>query len=79
MNKIISTQDRAFMAIVRPSGCGKTELIFKFKMLSGNSFYPKFNQIIFSYREMQRIYIKMEQKLGVIFKKYVNLEFLNNL
>ena len=28
---------------------------------------------------MQQIYIKMEQKLGVIFKKYANLEFLNNL
>ena len=28
---------------------------------------------------MQQIYVKMEQKLGVIFKKYANLEFLNNL
>ena len=28
---------------------------------------------------MQQIHIKMEQKLGVIFKKYANLEFLNNL
>ena len=77
MNKIISTQDRVFMAVVGPSGCGKTELIFK--MLSGNSFYPKLNHIIFLYREMQQIYVKMKQKLGVIFKKYANLEFLNNL
>ena len=45
MNKIISTQDRVFMAVVGPSGCGKTELIFK--MLIGNIFYPKFNNIIF--------------------------------
>ena len=45
MNKIISTQDRVFMAVVGPTGCGKTELIFK--MLSGNTFYPKFNHIIF--------------------------------
>ena len=29
MNKIISTQDRVFMAVVGPSGCGKTELIFR--------------------------------------------------
>ena len=29
MNKIGSTQDRAFMAVVGPSGCGKTESIFK--------------------------------------------------
>ena len=39
MNKIISMQDRVFMASVAPSGCGKTELIFK--MLSGNTFLPK--------------------------------------
>ena len=45
MNKIISTQDRVFMAVVGPSGCGKTELIFK--MLRENTFYPKFNNIIF--------------------------------
>ena len=51
MNKIISTQGRVFMAVVGPSGCGKTELIFK--MLIGNTFYPKFNNIIFLYREMQ--------------------------
>ena len=77
MNKIISTQDRVFMAVVGPSGCGKTELIFK--MLIGNTFYPKFNNIIFLYREMQQIYIKMEKTLGVTFKKYANLEFLNSL
>ena len=33
------------MAFVGPSGCGKTVLIFK--MLIGNTFYPKFNHIIF--------------------------------
>ena len=54
------------MAVVGPSGCGKTELIFK--MLSGNTFYPKFNNIKLLYREMQQIYIKMEQKHGVISK-----------
>ena len=53
MNKIISTQDRVFMAVVGPSGCGNTELIFK--MLIGNTFYPKFNNIISLYREMQQI------------------------
>ena len=77
MNKVISTQDRVFMAVVEPSGCGKTELIFK--MLSGNTFYPKFNNIIFLYREMQQIYIKMEKTIGVTFKKYANLKFLNSL
>ena len=61
INKITSTQDRVFKAVVRPSGCGKTELIFK--MLSGNTFYPKFNQNMFLLQEMQQIYVKMEQIL----------------
>ena len=69
MNQIISTQDR--VVVVRPSGCGKTELIFK--LLIENTFYPKFNNIIFLYREMQQIYIKIEKTLGVTFNKYVNL------
>ena len=77
MNKIISTQDRVFMAIVGPSGCGKTDLIFK--MPNGNTFYPNFNNVIFLYREMQQIYIKMEKGLGVRFNKYANLDFLNSL
>ena len=77
MNKMIFTQDSVFMAVVVPSGCGKTELIFK--MLSRNTFYPKYNNIIFLYREMQQIYTKMEKTLGVMFKKYANLEFLNSL
>ena len=36
MNKIISTEDRVFIAVVGPTGWGKTELIFK--TLSGNIF-----------------------------------------
>ena len=65
------------MAVLRPSGCGKTELVFK--MLSGNTFYPKFKNIKFLYREVQQIYIKMEKTLGVTFKKYASLEFLISL
>ena len=55
----------------------QTELIFK--MLIGSMFYPKFNNIIFLYREMQQIYIKMEKTHGVTFKKCANLEFMNSL
>ena len=64
------------MAVEGPSGCGKTELIFK--MLIGSTFYPKFNNFIILYREMQQIYIKMEKTLGVTFKKYANIVFLNS-
>ena len=45
MNKIISTQDRVFMAVVGPLGCGKTELIFK--MLIGNTFYQNLTTLFF--------------------------------
>ena len=77
MSKIFPTQDWVFMAVVEPSSCGKTELIFK--MLSGNTLYQKLKNIIFSYGEMQQIYIKMEKTLGDTFKIYAKLEFLNIL
>ena len=54
MIKIISTQDRVFMAVVGPSGCGKTELLFK--MRSGNTFFPKFNKIFFDTEESNKFY-----------------------
>ena len=76
MNKFLSRQDRFFMTAVEPSGCGKTELYFK--MLRGNSFYPKFNHIIFLYRKSNKYTSKLS-KVGVIFKKYAYLELLNNL
>ena len=65
------------MAVLGPSCCGKTDLIFK--MLIGNTFYPKINNTILLYRETQRIYIKMEKTLGVTFKKYAKLEILKSL
>ena len=64
MKKVIFTQD---MAVVGHSGCRKLELIFK--SFFGNAFYPKFSHIKFLIREMQQVFIKMEQKLGVILKK----------
>ena len=77
MNKIIPTEDRIFMAVVGPSGCGKTDLIFK--MLQGKTFFPKFDNVILLYREMQPIYVTFEQKLGVNFKKFVDLKFTQNI
>ena len=77
MNKIIPTEDRIFMAVVGPSGCGKTDLIFK--MLQGKTFFPKFDNVILLYREMQPIYVMFEQKLGVNLKKFVDLKFTQNI
>ena len=76
MNKIISTIDRIFMAVVGPSGCGKTNLIFR--IIAGNTFYPKFKSVIFLYHEMQPIYSQIEQHSNIVFKKFTNLEFLKN-
>ena len=54
MNKVISTKDRLFMAVVGPSGSGKTDLILK--MLTSNTFYPKFASIIYFYQHEQPKY-----------------------
>ena len=77
MNNNGSMQDWVFVAVVGPPGCGKTISIFK--ILSGNTFYTKLNNIKFLYRQMQQIHIKREQKFVVFFKKYASLDFLINL
>ena len=77
MNKIIPTEDRIFMAVVGPSSCGKTDLIFK--MLQGKTFFPKFDKVILLYREMQPINVTFDQKLGVNLKKFVDLKFTQNI
>ena len=64
------------MAVVGPSGCGKTNLIFR--IIAGNTFYPKFKSVIFLYHEMQPIYSQIEQHSNIAFKKFTNLEFLQN-
>lgn len=77
MNKIIPTYDRIFMAVVGPSGSGKTQLIFK--MLVGNTFYPKFDNMIFFYKEFQPLYSQMKNKLPISFVRFTNLEFISEL
>ena len=77
MIEILPTLDRVFMSVVGPSGCGRKKLFFT--MLSETTFSPKFNHIMFLYREMQQIYINIEQKLGVIFKTFINVEYLIDL
>ena len=75
MNKTIPTSDRIFMAVVGPSGC-KTNLIFR--IITGKTFYPKFKNVIFLYHEMQPIYSQVGKHLNIVFKKFTNLEFLQN-
>ena len=77
MNKIISTEERIFMSVVGPSGSGKTDLIFK--MLIGRTFSPKFNQIFYFYKEMQQIYINVQQKLNIRFIRFTGFDNMPNL
>ena len=69
MNKIISTQDRVFLANVGPSGSGKTELFFK--KLSGNLTTLRF------YTEKCNKHTSNWAELFI--KKYANVNILNNL
>lgn len=77
MNKIILTQDRMFMAVVGPSGSGKTELIFN--MLLGSSFYPSFKKIFFFYKEYQKLFQFVHEKINVQFIKFSNFDITDNL
>ena len=76
MNKIIPTSDRIFMAVVGSSGCGKRNLIFR--IIEGNTFYPKFDNVIFLYHEIRPIYSQVDQHSNIVFRKFTNLEFLQN-
>ena len=77
MNKIISTRDRLFMAVVGPSGTGKTDLILK--MLTSQTFYPKFKSIIYFYQHDQPKYQQVEKQLNIQFKKFSNFEIISSL
>ena len=77
MNKVISTKDRLFMAVVGPSGSGKTDLILK--MLTSNTFYPKFTSIIYFYQHEQPKYQQIEKQLNIQFQKFSNFDVISNL
>ena len=47
MNKIISTKERIFISLVRPSGSGKSHLIFDW--LKIGTFQPTFDKIFFDF------------------------------
>ena len=69
---------RIFVSIVGPSGCGKTELMFR--MLQGNSFYPRFERIYYFYKEFQPLFREMQGSIaGIEFINYSGLEITKNL
>ena len=78
MNKIISTDERVFMALVGPSGCGKSYLIYE--MLKNKTFYPKFDKIIYFYKYYQNLYDRMLTDLDNIeFIETPDFELIENL
>ena len=79
MNKVIDISTRVFMAIVGPSGSGKTELIFK--LLMGNTFYPKFETVLYLYKDMQPAFSEKvsSREVNVKFMKFNGIESLRNL
>lgn len=77
MNKVILTEDRLFMAVVGPSGSGKSQLIYQ--MLVGNTFYPKFTNIYFFYQQYQSLYNKMQSDLDIQFVPCTDFDMIENL
>ena len=59
MNKIICTNERVFISLVRPSGSGKSHLIFDW--LKIGTFQPAFDKIFF-YQHYRTLYSQMQQK-----------------
>ena len=79
MNKIIDTSTRLFMAVVGPSGSGKTELIFK--LLTGRSFYPKFERGLFFYKDIQPVVMDElnARRIHIEFVKFDGFDRLRNI
>ena len=77
MNKIINTETRVFMALVGPSGSGKSQLIHK--MLIGGTFYPKFEKTYFFYQEFQPLYTQMQHDLDIEFVSCIDFEMIEKL
>ena len=77
MNKVISTTARLFMAVLGPSCCRKTELIFK--MLLQSIFSPKFESIFYFYQHDQPKSQFIERKMNIQFIKFSGFEQLSEL
>ena len=78
MNKIISSKERVFMALIGPSGSGKSVLIYN--MLKNGSFSPPFGKILYFYQYYQPLYDKMREEISDLeFIKCIDFELIENL
>lgn len=65
------------MAVVGPSGSGKSLLIYQ--MLKGHTFHPRFEKIYFFYQEYQPLYDSMQKDFNIEFISCINFEMIENL
>ncbi len=77
MNKVVIVDTRLFMAVVGPSGIGKTELIFQ--MVDGKTFQPRFEKVYYFYREYQDSYDLYRNRLNIEFVPVVDFDFIETL
>ena len=76
MNKIISTKDRVFMAVVGLSGSKKTLLIFN--MLLRGTFQQHFSKILFCYKDNPSFPL-IKKNFSIQFLHFQNADFLVGL
>ena len=78
MNKLISTKNRIFIPLVRPSDSGKTYLIHEW--LKVRTFQPKFDKTYFFYQHPQPLYDVLQKEIDNIeFVRGLHFEFINSL
>ena len=78
MNKVVLTHDRASMAIVGPSACGKTNLMFN--MVRGLTFYPRYKKVCYFCKEYKEPFTDVQRQLPHIeFIKFSGSEITKKL
>ena len=78
VKKLISTKNRIFVSLVRPSDSVKTYLIHEW--LKVGTFQPKFNKYYFLYQHPQSLYDVMQKQIdGLEFVQGVQIELINSL
>lgn len=77
MNKVIFTNPRLFMAVVGPSGGGKTQLVFR--MLLEGTFYPRFEKVYYFFNEYQPLFDKIQPRLNIEFVPCVDFDLIEKL
>ena len=78
MNKLMSTKNRNFKSLVRPSDSGKTYLIHEW--LKAGTFEPKFDKTYFFYQHTELLYDVMQKEIDNLeFVHGVHFDFINSL